>query len=334
MEATRVRALVTGNLGYIGPVVVRRLREAGLYVIGLDTGWYVNQYAEPPYWPDQQIVVDARDVVSLASWSEGRVGRLLPGGIDYVVHLAGLSNDPLGSLDPYLTKAINYDATIGIMHDLPTSRHLFISSCSVYGQATNATEATTPRPQTEYARQKANVDEWARNSSIETLSLRLGTVFGYSPGHRLDLVVNKMVYDALNGGVVKVYGASSRPLVHVEDVASAVEFMLLQRTEQGVYNVVGENWDIGVLGKAIAHFAGADVEIQDGDADKRDYQAYANKIKAIGWEPRHTVMGSLPVLAEKTLALPPRIYTRLGAIQSLLERGLLDPTLRSEVVTA
>jgi len=207
-----MRVLVTGNLGYIGPVVVRRLREAGHYVVGVDTGWYVHQYAGEPEWPDVQFFGDIRDPGD--SWFHG---------VDAAVHMAGLSNDPIGDLDPDSTEDVNYAGTLSML--VPGVRNLMVSSCSVYGVSTNvlSREDSDLHPQSIYAKCKADVDRFLASGLWpyeDWVSLRLGTVYGYSPGHRLDLVVNRMVHDALANDLVRANGNAARPLTHVEDAAA------------------------------------------------------------------------------------------------------------------
>lgn len=298
-----MRVLVTGNLGYIGPVVVRHLKEAGHYVVGLDRGWYIAQYAGEPEWPHVQRFTDIR-----------KHDEAYARQFDAIVHMAGLSNDPIGDLDPDLTRGINYAGTIGWL--TPGVRNVILSSCSVYGSTDGiATEATPLLPLTAYADSKARVDAYAAgflSKPGEWASLRLGTVFGYSPGHRLDLVVNRMMHDALNKGRVLATGNAARPLVHVEDVARAVVHFVEQREWYGVYNIVGDNIRMHALGEAVASFCGVPhVKVESGP-DARDYMASAEKARLAGWTPTRTVEGSLPVLAEKTLSLPKdRIYERL-----------------------
>lgn len=302
-----MRVLVTGNLGYIGPVIVRRLKEAGHYVIGVDTGWYVSNYAGEPVWPNIQYFEDIRG----AGWPTH--------GYEAVVHLAGLSNDPMSDLDPALTQDINLAGTLGMLDS--RARNVIVSSCSVYGSTKElATEETTPNPLTPYAQAKADVDTFVHQRGyFDAVSLRLGTVYGYSPGHRLDLVVNRMVHDALNKGYVTATGNAARPLVHVEDVASAVLFMLT-RQEGGIYNVVGENTRMYSLADTVASFAGVPRVYVNGGSDARDYAASGDKLRALGCEPQHSVVGSLPVLFERTMALPKgRTYERLPILRAILE---------------
>lgn len=312
-----MRVLVTGFGGYIGPVIVRRLRDAGHYVIGWDTGFFLPNYAEPPTWPDKVRFVDIRDA------------RLWPDKVDAVVHLAGLSNDPMGDLYPHLTDQINYWGTRAVL-DFP-ARHVVVSSCSVYGANDMATEESAPHPLTDYALAKARVDDVL----VGGVSLRLGTVYGYSPGHRLDLVVNRMAWDAVNVGLVTATGNAARPLVHVEDVADAVLFML-DRPETGIYNVVGENVRMHDLAGQIGKYAAVPVRLLPPGADQRDYMASGDKLAALGFRPKRTVESSLPVLFEHTIRLPysRERYERLPALRRLMERNLTSDLRPKERIAA
>lgn len=314
-----VKVLVTGALGYIGPVLTRVLRAHGNLVDGLDVGFFLPFYAEPPVYPTRHRFEDIRTPVVLDDY-------------DVIVHLAGLSNDPLGNLHPNLTHRINYEGTVRLLRNYPMARHVVFSSCSVYGANEMATEGTLTNPLTPYAKAKADVDAWAIGKR-NILSLRLGTVYGYSPGHRTDLVVNSMVYDAVNGRPIRVNGNASRPLVHVEDVARAVLWGIANE-RSGVVNVVGENWRIRDLAEHISAFTGGDILYLDGGADQRDYMADGSLLRSQGWWPKHTVEGSLPVLAERTINLPNKDYTRLGAIQSLVASGNLTTYLTPKELVA
>ena len=307
--------LVTGNLGYIGPIVVRRLKAAGHYVGGLDLGWYTSQHVTMPDWPHHQRFADIRQADSLPS---------------VVVHLAGLSNDPLGALSPELTKDINEEGTLRLVRLLPRARHVVISSCAVYGHSEEvADEGTIPNPLTEYARAKAAVDaglEYAK----EAVSLRLGTVYGPSPGHRLDLVVNRMVYDATHGRGVTVHGSQWRPFTHIEDVAEAILRAVEDRDLTGIRNVVGQNMRIDSLGRLVSVATGASLTTNDSP-DKRDYRA--RTLYPDWMEYRHTIADSLPELIDFTRDLPglPSRYERLHTIKGLIAAGRLTPELKEPI---
>ena len=314
-----MNVLVTGSAGYIGSVLVPALKRAGHTVLGYDTGWFGD---------DTQSTWFVRGDIR-----EPLVHPLWP---DVVVHLAGLSNDPMGDLDADLTWGINHYGTLSMMQRHDEARHVIISSCAVYGQASTLCDEATPvNPQTTYAECKALVDEWATNYVPDHAILRLGTVFGPSPNHRLDLVVNRMVYDAMNSRSVRVTGDAARPLTHIEDVASAIVWAV-GNDAQGIYNVVGENVRMKELGRDVARVASCPVKFESGGADTRDYMASGRKLLAAGWYPTRSVAGSLPALFEFTADFIPAVlgptdsnYIRLAQLTRLIESGELDPqTLR------
>ena len=303
--------LVTGCLGYIGPVVVRRLKAAGHFVSGLDLGWYTSQHVSMPDWPHHIRFADLREQDSLPM---------------VVVHLAGLSNDPLGELAPDLTRSINEEGTLRAIALQPRARHVVISSCAVYGAAKKvANEETEPNPLTAYARAKANVDA-ALAGRKDAVSLRLGTVYGPSPGHRLDLVVNRMVYDAVHGLGVTVHGSQWRPFTHIEDVAEAV-LRAVEGDMTGVRNVVGQNMRIDTLGGIVSRATGASLMTHES-ADKRDYRA--TTLYPDWMEYRHTIARSLPDLIEFSRHLPglPSRYERLATVKQLIASGRITPDLK------
>lgn len=297
-----MRILVTGWAGYIGPKVVERLsKEPTYHVTGLDSGMYIADWAAKPWYPKDAVFEDIRTAQPLPD-------------VRVVVHLAGLSNDPIGEFAPDLTRITNYRATLRMIDQYPDAHHIHVSSCSVYGAAQMAYETTTTNPLTEYARSKRDVDLYlesiAHRMPRRTI-LRLGTVYGYSPGHRLDLVVNRMTHDAVTKGVVTASGDAARPLVHIEDVADAIAWAI-RKTPMGIHNIVGENWRMADLGAMVARVVGAKLERVPAGADARDYAASGEKALAAGFHPTRTVEASLPELAERSRSLPAgRLYERL-----------------------
>lgn len=309
------RILVTGWAGYIGPVVVRHLKAAGHEIVGLDIGWFLPDFAEAPEYPHVNTFGDIRDMRGVAGY------------FDAVVHLAGLSNDPMGDIDPDLTQEINEKGTLGILWMYPNARHVVVSSCSVYGHNDEiATEASAVRPLTAYARAKAAVDDQVSRFAA---CLRLGTVWGYSPGHRLDLVVNKMMFDAIESGVVRSQGDAWRPIVHVEDVASAVT-QFVSSDASGIYNIVAENVRVREVAALVAAHADVRHASDDKVLDRRDYRASGHKARATGWMPSHYLEddGSLNTLYTDTALLPAGQYVRLTSLRRLQRLGLLDQHLR------
>lgn len=215
-----MRVLVTGHLGYLGTVMARVLTNAGHDVTGLDTGLYATRMLGPAPTDPPTLRVDLRDI---------EADHLV--GIDAVAHLAALSNDPVGALDPELTWAINHAASVRlarIAKDAGVRRFLYASTCSVYGAAGDGlvTEDADLRPVTPYAQSKVRVEEDLSELADEDFTpvyLRNATAFGFSPRLRADIVLNNLVGSAVLTGriVVMSDGTPWRPLVHAEDVATA-----------------------------------------------------------------------------------------------------------------
>ena len=246
-----MRVLLTGHKGYIGCVLAPMLVRAGHDLTGLDSDLYCRCtfVGEVPKIPE--IKKDVRDL-ELADVS----------GYDAVIHLAGLSSDPLGDLDPELTYAINHASSVRLAvlaKEAGVARFVFASTCSVYGAAGDQPidETGTVRPLTPYGKSKWLVERdvsLLADSKFSPTFLRSATAYGVSPRLRFDLVLNNLVAWAHTTGQVylKSDGTPWRPLVHVEDIARAY-LAVLDASREKVHNKalnVGrndENYRIGAL---------------------------------------------------------------------------------------
>lgn len=215
-----MRVLVTGHQGYLGTVMTAVLTERGHEVTGLDSGLFAGCVLGPAPTDPPTIAVDLRDVTAEHV-----------AGFDAVVHLAALSNDPLGFLDPELTYAINHRASVHLARlarDAGVKRFLYASTCSVYGSAgEDLVDENAPlRPVTPYAESKVLVEadvSALADDDFTPVYLRNATAFGFSPRLRADIVLNNLVGHAVLTGKVKVLsdGTPWRPLVHAADIADA-----------------------------------------------------------------------------------------------------------------
>ncbi len=216
-----MKVLVTGHHGYIGSVLAPYLADAGHDVTGLDTGFYRGCDFGPDTATVEGLTADVRDVTPAELE-----------GFDAIVHLAALSNDPLGDLDPGLTKDINGDGTLQLARtarEAGVRRFVFASSCSMYGASgtDDALDENAPlRPLTPYAESKVRAEEGLvelAGPDFAPVSMRNATVFGVSPRLRLDIVLNNLAAWAHTTGRIRLLsdGTAWRPLVHVRDVAKA-----------------------------------------------------------------------------------------------------------------
>lgn len=282
-----MRVLVTGHQGYLGSVLVPRLRTAGHEVVGLDSALFsdcvLGAHPEDP----PGLTRDLRDVTpeSLS-------------GLDAVIHLGALSNDPLGSLDPELTYEINYRASVRLARlarDAGVGRFLYASTCSVYGASGGdelINEDAPLRPVTPYAESKVWVeDELAELADVDfsPVFLRNATAFGFSPRLRADIVLNNLVGHAYLSGEVRVLsdGTPWRPLVHTQDIADAFTAALTARRTAvhcRAFNVGTEANNLTVAeiaGEVVDAVPGSTLVITgESGSDPRSYRVDFSRIRA------------------------------------------------------
>lgn len=335
-----MKVCVTGSLGYIGSVLVPFLRQAGHEVRGTDTGFFASE-DHPAF--TETLRKDVRTI-----------GMDDVKGCDAVVHLAALSNDPMGELDERLTEAINWKASIRLAEVAKAAgvrRFIFSSSCSMYGKtkADAATEEDELHPLTAYARSKVMTERDLRPMADERFCptyLRNGTVYGDSPALRFDLVLNNLVGSALTTGKIVILsdGSPWRPLVHVEDVCRAV-LAVLEVPETAIHNQalnVGRldgNYQVRDVALAVQRVLPS-CEITFGSSkpnlDKRDYRVNFRKIASTlpSFQPRWTledgakqIVGRFRDRRLTTEEFNGPTYVRLQRLKQLLSQGILNSEL-------
>jgi nucleoside-diphosphate-sugar epimerase len=263
-----MRVLVTGNLGYLGPMVVQKLKDRRIYTIGLDTAWYLptmSSTSMADYLPDEQLFVDLR---SLGTFP-------LPQNVDVVVHLAGLSNDPMSEIDATQTKRINFYGTVRLINWYPDARHVVASSASVYGASKGgqlSSEFDDTNPLTEYAKAKLDVDQYmSAEKKNNWASLRFGTMWGWSPNIRRDLVVNAFCWQAAKSKEVAPAQNARRPLINVKDAAEMIAASVTSGYD-GVINCSAENTTVlDIAHKVAVATESSLVPCAETNLDARDY---------------------------------------------------------------
>ena len=338
-----MKLLVTGHNGYIGSVLTELLVAAGHRVIGLDTFFFEDCTFGPESVPVASIRKDIRDL---------RIPDLE--GFDAVIHLAALSNDPLGSLDRECTDAINYRASVRLARlakEAGVSRYLFASSCSLYGLAGDAVlaEEAPFNPITPYGVSKVRVEQEVSRLADERFSptfLRNATAYGLSPRLRGDIVVNNLVAAAFTTGQILIQsdGTPWRPLVHVEDLCRAFSAILdapreLSHNEAFNVGLTSENYRVSDLAEMVRDVVPGSriVYAAGGGPDLRSYRVDCEKIRdrLSEFRPKWTVLRGIEQLfagfQEHGLSrsvLESGKFLRIKQIVKLRERGRLDAALR------
>ena len=337
-----MRVLVTGSEGYIGTMLAPYLLAHGHDVVGMDTGfhrigWLYNGVDRAPMWINK----DVRRVT---------VDDLA--GFDAVVHLAELSNDPVGQLNPAVTFEINHLGSVRLAElarKAGVERFIYMSSCSVYGSAgaEDSTETSELQPLTAYAQCKVLVERDVRPMADDGFSptfLRNATAFGASPRLRFDLVVNDLAGHAWTERVIRMDsdGRPWRPFVHILDISRAIECVL--RAPRDVihaetFNVGSntQNYQIRQVAEIISDtLPGCRLQIGDSTGDHRNYRANFDKIheRLPSFECRYDVARGAQQLIDVFRAISMstetfefRGHTRIKQIKHLLATGQIDERL-------
>ena len=337
------RVLVTGHHGYIGSVLVPQLLETGYDVVGYDTGYFRECTLLPDIYEVPTINKDIRDLTAQDLQ-----------GFHAVIHLAALSNDPIGNLRQNWTEEINHRSSVRLAELAKAAcveRFLFSSSCIMYGMSTDGivNEDSPLDPQTEYARSKVRSERAISTLSADGFSpvfLRNGTVYGLSPHMRFDTVFNDLMGLATTTGKVVVYsdGKPWRPVVHVKDVARAFVTVLsapIHKIHNQAFNVGSNDLNYRVL--QLAEIAqktvhGCELQVKaQASADQRTYRADFTKFAStfphfkFDWTPERggeELYAAFRSIQLNQATFTDKRFTRLKWLTHLLESGRLDDSLR------
>lgn len=341
-----MKILVTGNMGYIGPSVIRQLR--GTYpdatLIGFDIGYFAQCLTNTPFLPECR--VDVQHFGDVRSFP-----KELLSGMDAIVHLAAISNDPMGKAYEDLTLDVNFRASVHIAKmakNEGVKTFVFASSCSVYGAAGEGarTESSSVNPLTAYAKSKVfteNELEKIADNSFKVTALRFSTACGMSERLRLDLVINDFVASAVASKKITILsdGTPWRPLINIEDMARAMDWAILRDPAESsdylAINIGRQDWNFQVkdlaaeIAKAIP---GTEVSLNtDAQPDKRSYQVDFGLFKKLApnHQPLYDLRTTIDELKEGLQAMNfndqnfrESLFMRLRVLAHLESKGLLD----------
>ncbi|GHD49951.1 UDP-glucose 4-epimerase [Thalassobaculum fulvum] len=342
-----MRVLITGHLGYVGPWMIRAFKEAGHHVTGLDVGYFRECVEELDGFtpPDRERVRDVRDV-SAADLED----------VEAIVHLAALSNDPLGHIDPALTHAINTEASLrlaGLAKSAGIRRFVFASSCSIYGgvgdKGAPADEQATMDPLSAYARSKVDTEAGLAalaDRDFEPVFMRNATAFGVSPRMRFDLVVQNLIGWGFTTGVIRVLsdGTPWRPIVHIADMARAC----VAAVTAPAATVAGQAFNVGrddnnfrireIAETVVGKLPSVRLEITgEAGADPRSYRvSFAKAASALpGFQAEWTLDRGCDEIIEWLRAghlrehdFQSRFFVRLKQLQHLMAERFVDEEIR------
>lgn len=285
-----MKILVTGACGYKGSVLVPKLIARGHDVVAFDIQWFGNFLPEHPALTVVQGDVRDADAVPLD-------------GIEAIVHLSSVANDPCGDLDPKLTWEISCLATMQLA-DLAKRRgirrFIYASSGSVYGvkEEPEVTEDLPLLPISEYNKTKMCAERilLSYRDDMVVQIVRPATVCGFSPRMRLDVSVNMLTMQALTRGVITVFGGTQvRPNIHIQDIAELYVFLLEHPEHSGIYNAGFENISILDIARMVAEQVDARIEVTPSN-DPRSYRINSDRLLATGFRPRHSVQDAIKEL--------------------------------------
>lgn len=339
-----MRILVTGNQGYIGTNLTQYLMDKGHDVFGLDCGYFRDCNLTPLSSEVTTFKCDIRDV---------EVVNFV--GFNLVVHLAALSNDPVGELDEALTYEINYHAAVRVCEiakHAGVSRFVFVSTQSIYGISDNLSELDEDKsiknPQTIYAKSKWNAEQEILRMSTEnfvSVAIRPSTVFGWSPRLRSDIVFNNLLLSGIETGKIEVHsdGSPWRPVVHIYDIARAVEACInapVSAISGSAFNIgmINGNYTVKELAEAANNCLGNIPIIYNTEkvVDSRSYRVSFSRARdVLGFQANITleeggkeIMDVAQEYMKKNVTRLGRKTNRLQQMKYLLVEGKLDESLR------
>jgi nucleoside-diphosphate-sugar epimerase len=342
-----MKILITGNMGYVGSVLVPYLRKKypKSFIAGLDIGFFAEKLLDNSYPEkslDKQIIKDIRDVESEDLE-----------GFDVIINLAAVSNDPMGKEFESATEEINFIAGVRLANlakEVSVKKFIFASSCSVYGEGlgNSKTEKDQVNPLTEYAKSKINTEnelEGISSPNFVIKCLRFATACGFSSRIRLDIVLNDFVVNGLLSNEINILsdGSPWRPLIHVEDMARAIHWSIEDKNkdEFQILNVgnLNANYQVKEIAEAVQKVLPTiKIKInENASPDKRSYKvdfSFFNNL-ASGYQPKFSLEESIKDIVKKIKLfnlneqhIANSEFIRLKALKDLIDKNLINSKLQ------
>lgn len=288
-----MKVFVTGACGYKGSVLVPKLLARGNEVVAFDIMWFGNHLQAHPNL--RVIQGDVRDIDSIDL-----------SGVDAIIHLSSVANDPCGDLDPKLTWEISALATMQLADKAVregVKRFIYASSGSVYGvkEEDQVTEGLELKPISEYNKTKMVAERvlLSYSDGLAVQIIRPATVCGYSPRMRLDVSVNMLTMQALTKGRITVFGGGqTRPNIHIDDITDVYLFMLDHPEHVGVFNAGFENISILDIAKLVTEHVPAEIVVTESN-DPRSYRVNSDKLLALSYRPKKRVEDAILEIIEQ-----------------------------------
>jgi len=287
-----MKVLVTGGCGYKGHVLVPKLLAKGHQVIAFDTQWFGNYHQ-----PHPNLTVTKGDVC--------QIDTIPLDGVDCIIHLSSIANDPCGDLNPKLTWEVSALATMQLADKakrLGIKHFIYASSGSVYGikEELQVTEDLELKPISEYNKTKM-VGERVLLSYADDMTVQIirpATVCGYSPRMRLDVSVNMLTVQALSKGKITVFGGKQvRPNIHIDDITDLYLYLLEHPEITGVYNAGFENISILDIANMVTKYIPVEIIVTESN-DPRSYRVNSDKLLATGFKPKKSVEDAIREIIE------------------------------------
>lgn len=347
-QEPRQRILIVGNLGYLGPVLVRHLKslDSSCYLIGLDTGYFAGSLIDPYVSFDQ--LLDEQIYADIRTADQNNLPH-----VDSIIYLAAISNDPMGNLYENPTSEINCKSAIRIANyykSQNSASFVYASSCSVYGAGADSPRNETDllNPLTAYARSKIDAEAGLKevaSSKLSVTCLRFATACGPSPRLRLDLVLNDFVASGFINKEIEILsdGTSWRPLIDTEDMCRAISWAKDRSAETDPFlavNVGFDSWNYRILELARAvskELKGVEVRVnQNATPDKRSYRVDFSLYRRLA--PSNQISKSLEVTINELIDIihlsgfnkkdfRESHLIRLNTLKMLRSRNLIDESL-------